>query len=68
MSASVLLLQVPITDVVSPGKEVAIPNEGMPKSKQLGQKGNLRVRFDVRFPRSLTPQQKQQLRQALPAS
>ena len=40
----------------------------MPISKTPGQKGDLRVRFDVQFPRTLTDQQKTGLRQLLPAS
>ena len=42
--------------------------EGMPISKTPGTKGNLIVKFDVSFPRSLNDSQKQQLRQILPTS
>ena len=35
--------------------------EGMPVSKT-GGKGDLRIKFDITFPRQLTPEQKQQLR------
>jgi DnaJ-class molecular chaperone len=40
----------------------------MPISKHPGTKGNLLVKFDVHFPRSLNDSQKQQLRQILPTS
>ena len=40
--------------VVTPGYMRIVKNEGMPKSKQPGQKGNLRIVFDVQVP-TLTP-------------
>lgn len=41
--------------------------EGMPVSKQPGRRGNLLIKFDVAFPRSLSSSQKEQLRGLLPA-
>ncbi|WMV22712.1 hypothetical protein MTR67_016097 [Solanum verrucosum] len=42
-------LTIPITEVVKPGHEQKIPNEGMPISKEPGKKGNLRIKFESRF-------------------
>lgn len=42
--------------------------EGMPISKQPGQKGNIIIKFDVAFPRQLDSSQKERIRAALPAS
>lgn len=41
--------------------------EGMPISKMPGRRGDLVVKFEVQFPRSLTEAQKQQLRATLPS-
>ena len=45
-----------------------VKGEGMPISKQPGSKGDLRISFDIVFPKSLSDQQKQTLKQSLPAS
>lgn len=58
-------LSVPITDIVKPGHEVVIPNEGMPISKDPSQKGNLKIKFDVTFPTKLSEEQKSDLRRVL---
>lgn len=50
--------------IVQPGTVVAVPGEGMPNSKT-GQKGSLRVRVDVELPRSLTAEQKAELKRIL---
>lgn len=55
----------PLTDIVKPGVEVVVPNEGMPISKEPGKKGNLRVKIDVRYPSRLTSEQKIELRRVL---
>ena len=46
------------------GYQKVVANEGMPISKRPGQKGNLRIKFNIRFPSRLTEQQKQLIRQA----
>mmetsp|Transcript_32739 Transcript_32739/g.58646 ORF Transcript_32739/g.58646 Transcript_32739/m.58646 type:complete len:347 (-) Transcript_32739:688-1728(-) len=51
---------------ISPGYIHSARGEGMPMSKQPGQKGDLLIKFDVSFPRTLTPDQKTKLRQILP--
>ncbi|KAF9606266.1 hypothetical protein IFM89_024087 [Coptis chinensis] len=52
---------IPITSVVQPGFEMVIPGEGMPISKEPGKKGNLRIKFDIKFPSRLTAEQKSSL-------
>ncbi|KAL5191850.1 DnaJ subfamily B member 1 [Glycine soja] len=58
-------LMIPLTDIVRPGAEVVVPNEGMPISKEPGRKGNLRIKLDVKYPSRLTPEQKSDLRRVL---
>ncbi|EPS72136.1 potyviral capsid protein interacting protein 2b, partial [Genlisea aurea] len=58
-------LNLPISDVIKPGHEMVVENEGMPISKQPGKVGNLRIKFDVKFPSRLTPDQKSDLRRIL---
>ena len=48
-----------------PGAEIRFPEQGMPKSKKPGERGDLIVQVNVKFPTSLTPDQKAQLRQIL---
>ena len=57
-----------MSDVARPNTEKRVRGEGMPISKHPGQKGDLRLRFDVQFPRTLTDSQKAGLRQLLPSS
>ncbi|XP_073304411.1 uncharacterized protein [Primulina huaijiensis] len=58
-------LVVPISDIIRPGHEMVIQNEGMPISKEPGKNGNLRIKFDVKFPSRLTAEQKSDLRRIL---
>ncbi|XP_047154395.1 dnaJ homolog subfamily B member 1 [Vigna umbellata] len=58
-------LVLPLTDIIKPGAEVVVPDEGMPISKEPGKKGNLRVKLDVKYPSRLTPEQKSDLRRVL---
>ncbi|QCD82696.1 DnaJ-like protein subfamily B member 4 [Vigna unguiculata] len=58
-------LTIQVTDVVKPKFVLVVPNEGMPISKELGKKGNLRIKFDVMFPSRLTTQQKYELKRIL---
>lgn len=60
-------VSVPITDVVSPGSTVKIlKGKGMPITKAPGTFGNLIIKFEVAYPRSLKPEQKDIIRAALP--
>ncbi|KAM1125698.1 hypothetical protein ACFX2B_040470 [Malus domestica] len=51
-------LMIPLTDIIKPGAEMMVPNEGMSISKKPGKKGNLRIKFDVKYPSRLTTDQK----------
>lgn len=48
-----------------PGSEDRFPGLGMPISKKPGERGDLVIKYNVKFPTSLTPQQKSQLREIL---
>ncbi|KAI7838345.1 hypothetical protein COHA_007913 [Chlorella ohadii] len=59
-------LAVPINAPISLQQDLVVPGEGMPITKQPGQKGNLRIRFEVKMPDQLNEQQKAVLRSVLP--
>jgi DnaJ family protein B protein 4 len=61
------LLRIPVTEIVSPSTIKVVPGEGMPISKTPGTKGNLRILFDVLFPRHLSEAQQETLRDVLSA-
>ena len=58
-------LRIPVTDVVSPHSVKVVSGEGMPVSKAPGRKGDLRVKFDVQFPATLSKEKKAELRRVL---
>ncbi|KAL8161540.1 hypothetical protein V2J09_013029 [Rumex salicifolius] len=58
-------LNVEVSEIVRPGHEIVIENEGMPISKEPHKRGNLRIKFDVKFPRKLSDEQKSDLRRIL---
>ncbi|KAI5081954.1 hypothetical protein GOP47_0001697 [Adiantum capillus-veneris] len=58
-------LSVPCTEIVYPGYEKVIPNEGMPIAKEPGKKGNLRIKFDVKFPTQLSTEQRVSIKKVL---
>ena len=45
------VLRVPLREVIYPGYERVVKNEGMPVSKSPGSKGDLKIRFNVQFPK-----------------
>eukprot|EP01120_Amphizonella_sp_Union-15-10_P016187 TRINITY_DN8453_c0_g2_i1.p1 TRINITY_DN8453_c0_g2~~TRINITY_DN8453_c0_g2_i1.p1 ORF type:complete len:360 (-),score=95.60 TRINITY_DN8453_c0_g2_i1:62-1090(-) len=47
-----------VRDVIYPGYELVLRGKGMPISKEPGQYGNMIVRFNIKFPKSLTDDQK----------
>jgi len=67
-------IHIPIDEVISPKYVRKVPNEGMPIpyakvdatnfSKPL-QKGDLYIRFEIEFPKSITEDQKKELKQVL---
>merc|ERR1711916_120655 len=46
-------LEIPVTEVITPDMRKIVRGEGMPISKQPGQKGDLIVQFTMRFPSTL---------------
>lgn len=48
---------------VQPSSESVYPGLGMPLSKSPGQRGDLKIKFKIDYPISLTPQQKQAISQ-----
>jgi DnaJ family protein B protein 4 len=48
-----------------PGTKDVYPNLGMPLSKKPDTRGNFVITYNVKFPTSLTPEQKEQLRKIL---
>lgn len=49
----------------APGYKEVFPNLGMPKSKKPTERGDMVVEVKVKFPTSLTPQQKAELKKIL---
>lgn len=58
-------LTIQVTDIVSPGYELVIAKEGMPIAKEPGKKGNLRIKFEVKFPARLTADQRAGIKRIL---
>lgn len=58
-------VEVPVNDVVTPNFTKIIKGKGMPITKTPGAFGNLIIKFDVMFPRTLSSDQKTQLRTIL---
>ncbi|KAJ4981449.1 hypothetical protein NE237_032286 [Protea cynaroides] len=51
-------LTIPINNVIHPNYEEVVPREGMPIPKEPSKRGNLRIKFNVKFPSRLTAEQK----------
>lgn len=49
----------------SPNTSETFPGQGMPLSKKPSERGNFIVKYNVKFPTSLTARQKQQLKEIL---
>lgn len=52
------ILTILVSNIISPGYEEVVPREGMPFSKDPSRRGNLRIKFDIKFPSRLTEEQK----------
>lgn len=59
-------LTVPINSVISPTYEEVIKGEGMPIPKEPSRRGNLRIKFNIKFPSKLTAEQKSGLKRLIP--
>lgn len=58
--------QIQITDIINPETEKHIAGEGLPYPKQTNKKGDIVVKFDIKFPETLTKTQKDKLAEILP--
>ena len=58
-------LLIPVNDIISPGYELVVAMEGMPIAKEPGKRGDLRVKFEVKFPTKLTSEQKTAVKNVL---
>lgn len=59
------VLQLLITDVISPDYVKIIPNEGLPKRENPSTKGDLHLCFKIEFPKTLSRQSKEDIADAL---
>ncbi|CAL5041269.1 unnamed protein product [Urochloa decumbens] len=58
-------LSLPINSIIHPSYEEVIPGEGMPLPKDPTKKGNLRIKFNIKFPSRLTSDQKAGIKRLL---
>jgi len=58
-------LSLPINSIIHPNHEEVIPGEGMPIPKDPTKKGNLRIKFNIKFPSRLTSDQKTGIKRLL---
>ncbi|OUZ99104.1 DnaJ domain [Macleaya cordata] len=58
-------LTVPINSVINPSHEEIVKGEGMPIPKEPSKKGNLRIKFNIKFPARLTSDQKTGIKRLL---
>ncbi|KAK4485261.1 hypothetical protein RD792_007893 [Penstemon davidsonii] len=58
-------LKVPINRVIDPSYEEVMPKEGMPIPKDPSRRGNLRIKFNIKFPNRLTAEQKSGIKKLL---
>lgn len=58
-------LTIPINSIISPTYEEVVKGEGMPIPKEPSKKGNLRIKFNIKFPARLTSEQKTGIKRLL---
>ncbi|KAL8102194.1 uncharacterized protein LOC141676753 [Apium graveolens] len=58
-------LTIPISSIISPTYEEVVKGEGMPIPKEPTKKGNLRIKFNIKFPARLTAEQKTGIKRLL---
>ncbi|XP_073150065.1 uncharacterized protein [Henckelia pumila] len=58
-------LTIPINSVIHPSYEEVVPREGMPIPKEPTKRGNLRIKFNIKFPSRLTAEQKSGIKKLL---
>ncbi|XP_057948993.1 uncharacterized protein LOC131144385 [Malania oleifera] len=58
-------LTIPINNVIHPSYEEVVPREGMPIPKEPSKRGNLRIKFNIKFPARVTAEQKTGIKKLL---
>lgn len=58
-------LTIPINNVINPDYEEVVPREGMPVPKDPSRRGNLRIKFKIKYPTRLTADQKSGIKRLL---
>ncbi|XP_017697171.2 dnaJ homolog subfamily B member 13-like [Phoenix dactylifera] len=58
-------LTIPINSIIHPAYEEVVPREGMPLPKDPSKRGNLRIKFNIKFPTRLTSEQKAGIKRLL---
>ncbi|KAJ4830576.1 hypothetical protein Tsubulata_017032 [Turnera subulata] len=58
-------LAITVSNVIHPDYEEVVPREGMPIPKDPSKKGNLRIKFNIKFPTRLTAEQKSGIKKLL---
>lgn len=58
-------LTIPINSIIHPSYEEVVPREGMPIPKEPSKRGNLRIKFNIKFPSRLTAEQKAGIKRLL---
>jgi len=58
-------LKIPVREVIDPTFEKVVPNEGMPLQKNPSLRGNLIIKFNIKFPVSLTEEQRKKIKETL---
>eukprot|EP00798_Chlamydomonas_sp_ICE-L_P008304 gene8304-1576_t len=61
-------IDVPVNDIITPTSVKLLKGKGMPITKAPGTFGNLIIKFEVQFPRTLTDEQKTLVRPFLPTA
>lgn len=62
------MVKIPIHDVITPGFVKIVPNMGMPRLDDPSQRGNMLIKFHIKFPQQLSAKNKQVIYQALTAA
>ena len=58
-------LTIPVNNVIHPEYEEVVAKEGMPLPKEPSKRGNLRIKFNIKFPARLTSDQKAGIKKLL---
>ncbi|XP_055805876.1 uncharacterized protein LOC129874596 [Solanum dulcamara] len=58
-------LTIPMNNVIQPNHEEVVPREGMPIPKEPSKRGDLRIKFNIKFPTRLTADQKTGIKKLL---